>query len=133
MAFNATCIIDGTKFKLNHFSWSLSRMTDHTGRPQSEVSGGLVNIVFEREQDMEDTFLMRILDENSMFKGTVEFERVGEEGVQKTFTFEDAFLISYSEDCASMTGSPSMVSTTISATKLGYDDKLLVNPWEVKA
>lgn len=51
MAYTGLLEVDGTKFKVRHFTYSLHQNIDENGRPSSQVMGGTIQVEVESSDD----------------------------------------------------------------------------------
>ncbi|MGB0931402.1 MAG: type VI secretion system tube protein TssD [Chitinophagales bacterium] len=128
MAYSALMKIDGVEFKVRHCSYSLHQNVDETGRPMSDVIGGLINVETE---STDKTFLYKwMIDPVDHKNGIIEFSKVNEEGVLKKVEFEDAYLTGYTESMHSTDNRPMVENFQISARKIKVQGEQHENIWE---
>ena len=94
-------------------SYSLKRDVDSKGRPSSNIYGGKITVRVESTEDT--TILETMVNQFKPFNGSIEFKKGDEEGKMKELTFENAYIIEFSEGIDIVGTAPMSISVTISA------------------
>lgn len=135
MAFKATLALKGAAAKQMDTlacTYTLNRDVDHKGRPASGVYGGTIDVEVE---STEDTSIIEAMV-NSQYKpisGSVLFKKSEEDAKMKELTFEDAYIIKYTEGLNVVGSDPMKIRFTISARKLKLGNAEHVNDWPGQA
>jgi hypothetical protein len=128
MAFNAKLNMAGKEYDVLSCSYSLNRDVDAKGRPASGVYGGTIDVEVE---STEDTSIVEAMV-NNQFKpiaGKVLIKKSEEDAKMKEVTFEDAYIVKYSEGLNVIGADPMKLRFTISARKLKLGNAEHVNDW----
>lgn len=131
MSFKAKATIDGHDFDVLHCSYAFRRDVDPKGRPSSNVYGGTVQL--EIESTADTSVLSTML--NNVYKavsGKVTFQKREEDAKMKELTFEDAYIVQYSESLDIVGDNPMTISFVVSARKLKVGEAEHVNDWPDK-
>ena len=129
MAFRADLEMNGKKYRLLHCSYALNRDVDPTGRPASEVKGGVIQFEIE---STEDTSLWDLMI--AQFKstdGSIVFKKRDEDAKMKELKFETAYVVALGENFDSTGGNPMSTTFTLSAKKLTLGTSGLENEWPI--
>ena len=129
MAFKATLKLGDKEFDCLTSSFTFRRDYDRKGRPSSIVYGGTISVVIEA---FKDTFALETMVNNyaKSFNGSITYMQPVGDGVMKTLTFSNAFIVQYSEGVSSDGGS-SDTSILISAEDIKIGNAELKNEWPV--
>lgn len=131
MSFKAKLTIGGKNFDVLHCSYSFRRDVDNKGRPSSNVYGGSVQLEIE---STDDTSILESMINNvyKSFGGTVTFQKREEDAKMKELTFEDGYIVQYSEALDSVGSNPMTINFVISARKLKIGNAEHQNEWPDK-
>lgn len=131
MSFKAQLKIGGKTFDVLHCSYSFRRDVDAKGRPSSGVYGGTVQFEIE---STEDTSVLEGMINNvyKPQKGSVVFKKREEDATMKELTFEDAYIVQYSEALDSVGSNPMTINFVISARTLKIGNAEHKNEWPDK-
>ncbi|MBR6596716.1 MAG: type VI secretion system needle protein Hcp [Paludibacteraceae bacterium] len=113
MAFRSTLNLGGKEYDVLDCSYSLKRDVDSKGRPSSNIYGGKITVRVESTEDT--TILETMVNQFKPFNGSIEFKKGDEEGKMKELTFENAYIIEFSEGIDIVGTAPMSISVTISA------------------
>lgn len=127
MSFRANIEIEGKTHRLLQCSYALKRDTDKTGRPSSEPQGGF--ITFEVESSDDNDFYEWMIDPFAKKSGNIIFYRRDQKAKMKELSFEEAYLVSYSESFEASGDAPMKQTLTISAKVISISGATLTNPW----
>jgi Hemolysin coregulated protein Hcp (TssD) len=129
MAYEMKFNFDGAKYNVLASSFAFHRSVDAKGRPSSGVYGGEINLTVESQDDTKIIEIM-LNKQTTAQKGDIEYSKGTNSGVFRKVSFEDGFIIAYSE-AAHSAGSENMtINITISARVLQIGDAAkLENNW----
>lgn len=128
MAFKARLNMAGKEYDVLSCNYTLNRDVDHKGRPSSGVYGGTIDLEVE---STEDTSIIETMV-NNQFKpvsGKVLIKKPDEDAKMKEVTFDDAYIVKYSEGINIIGTDPMKLRFTISARKLKLGNAEHVNDW----
>lgn len=130
MSFNATVSIDGgAEVRVLHASYALNRDVDSTGRPSSLIRGGTVQIEIE---STEDTSLFAwMIDQYSTKNGKITFNKRDSKTKMKELTWENGYIVTFSESIDSVGENPMTIHFVVSAQKITVGDATHENPWPI--
>lgn len=128
MAFKTRLTIGAKEFDVLQCSFSLNRDVDAKGRPSSGVYGGTVHIEIE---STEDTSIIEYMVNNpyKAISGNVVFKKGEEDGKMKVLSFEDGYIIQYTEGLNVNDQIPMTLSFVISARSLKLGNAEHTNDW----
>ena len=128
MAFKTRLTLGAKEFDVLQCSFSLNRDVDAKGRPSSGVYGGTIHLEIE---STEDTFIVESMVNNQYkpLSGTVNFKRGEEDSKMKELSFEDGYIIQYTEGIVVNDPTPMTLSFVISARKLKLGNAEHNNDW----
>ena len=131
MSFKAKLTIGGKKFDVLHCSYSFRRDVDTKGRPSSSVYGGSVQLEIE---STDDTSVLESMLNNiyKSISGSVTFQKRDKDAKMKELTFEDGYIVQYSEALDSVGSNPMTINFVISARKLKVGNAEHQNEWPDK-
>jgi hypothetical protein len=129
MAFRADLNIDGKEYRLLHCSYALQRSVDATGRPSSEVKGGVIHFEIESTEDTSLWDLM--IAQFKSLDGSIVFKKRDEDAKMKELKFETAYVVDLSENFDSVGDNPMSLSFTLSAQKLTLGSETHENEWPI--
>ena len=131
MAFKARLNFSGKNYDVLTCSYSLNRDVDSKGRPSSGVYGGTIDIEIE---STEDTSIIESMV-NNQFKpitGTLQIKKSEEDAKMKEVSFEDAYIVKYSEGMDITGTNPMSLKFVLSARVLKLGNAQHVNDWPGK-
>jgi len=128
MAFKTRLTIGSKEFDVLQCSFSLSRDIDAKGRPSSGVYGGTIQLELE---STEDTSIIESMVNNQYkaLSGKITFKRGEEDAKMKELSFEDAYIIQYTEGIVANDNTPMSLSFVLSARKLTLGNAEHINDW----
>ncbi|HRH49194.1 MAG TPA: type VI secretion system tube protein TssD [Panacibacter sp.] len=128
MSFKAKLKIGGKEFDVLHCSYSFRRDVDAKGRPSSGVYGGSVQLEIE---STDDTSVLESMINNvyKAQKGTVTFQKRDEDAKMKELSFEDAYIVQYSESLDIVGSNPMTINFVLSARTLKIGSAEHKNDW----
>lgn len=128
MSFKAKLKLGGKEFDVLHCSYTFRRDVDAKGRPASGVYGGTVQVEIE---STDDTSVLESMLNNihKSQKGSVTFQKREEDSKMKELTFEDAYIIQYSESLDSVGSNPMRINFVLSARTLKIGNAQHQNEW----
>ena len=113
MAFRSTLKLGGKEYDVLTCSYSLRRDVDSKGRPSSNIYGGRITVQVESTEDT--TILETMVNQFKPFSGSIIFKKGDEESMMKELTFENAYIIEFSEGINIVGVAPMAINITISA------------------
>ena len=113
MAFRSTLKLGGKEYDVLTCSYSLRRDVDSKGRPSSNIYGGRISVQVESTEDT--TILETMVNQFKPFSGSIIFKKGDEESMMKELTFENAYIIEFSEGINIVGVAPMAINITISA------------------
>ena len=113
MSFRSSLNLGGKEYDVLDCSYSLKRDVDSKGRPSSNIYGGKITVRVESTEDT--TILETMVNQFKPFNGSIVFKKGDEEGKMKELTFENAYIIEFSEGIDIVGTTPMSICTTISA------------------
>jgi hypothetical protein len=129
MAFKARLNFSGKEYDVLTCSYALNRDVDSKGRPSSGVYGGTIDIEIE---STEDTSIIESMVNNQYkpITGTLLIKKSEEDAKMKELSFEDGYIVKYSEGLRHYRRStPMSLKFVISARKLKLGNAEHVNDW----
>lgn len=96
MAFKARLNFSGKDYDVINCNFALNRDVDAKGRPSSGVYGGTIDIEIE---STEDTSIIEAMVNNQYkpITGTLQIKKSEEDAKMKELSFEDGYIVKYSE------------------------------------
>lgn len=126
MAYHATLDFGGKEFDVVRSECCIERRIDSKGRPSTNLYGGRITIQVESN---DDTMIFEHMA--SQFKpnsGTITFTK-DEVDVMKEVKWENGYIIGFEESMRNTTGTPMMISFTISAQTIVAGGEELKQNW----
>ena len=132
MAFKARLNFSGKDYDVLTCSYALNRDVDSKGRPSSGIYGGTIDIEIE---STEDTSIIESMVNNQYkpIAGTLLIKKSEEDAKMKEVSFEDGYIVKYSEGIDITGATPMSLKFVISARKLKLGNAEHVNDWPGKA
>ena len=128
MAFKTRLHIGPKEYDVLRCSYSLNRDVDAKGRPSSGVYGGTIQVEVE---STADTYIVESMVNNQYkaLSGRIVFKKGDEDARMKDLSFEDGYIIQYTEGITANNTIPMSINFLISARiiKVGYAEH--VNDW----
>ncbi len=129
MAFKAKFEVDGKTLNVLNCSFSFHQNVDPTGRPSSDVRGGMIHVTVE---STEDTSLFEWMTDPHGFKdGKITFYKRDQDSKMKELEFKQASCVEYSESFDAVSSSPMSCHFTLSAREVTIGQAQHANPWAV--
>ncbi|GAA4343152.1 type VI secretion system tube protein TssD [Flaviaesturariibacter amylovorans] len=131
MSFKAKLKMGGKEFDVLHCSYTFRRDVDAKGRPASSVYGGTVQLEVE---STDDTSVLESMINNvyKSQKGTITFQKRDEDAKMKELSFEDGYIVQYSEALDSVGSNPMTINFIVSARTLKIGNAEHQNDWPDK-
>jgi hypothetical protein len=128
MSFKAKLKIGGKDFDVLHCSYSFRRDVDAKGRPSSAIYGGTIQLEVE---STDDTSVLESMINNvyKSQKGTITFQKREEDAKMKELSFEDGYIVQYSEALDAVGSNPMTINFVISARKVKIGSAEHENEW----
>jgi len=130
MAFKARLNLKGKEYDVLDCSYSLNRDVDSKGRPSSGVYGGTIDVEIE---STEDTSIIETMVNNQYkpLSGTLLIKKSEEDAKMKELTFDDAYIIKYTEGININDDHPMSLKFQLSSRKLKIGTAEHENDWPV--
>jgi hypothetical protein len=128
MAFKATLTFSGKQYDVLQCSYSFYRDVDPKGRPTSGVYGGKIDVEVESNQDTSVIEAMV----NNQFKavsGSLTIKKQDEDAKMKEISFNDAYIVNFSEGMNAYSDSPMVTNFQISARQIKIGNADHENDW----
>ena len=131
MAFKARLNFSGKDYDVLTCSYALNRDVDSKGRPSSGVYGGTIDIEIE---STEDTSIIESMVNNQYkpIAGTLLIKKSEEDAKMKEVSFEDGYIVKYSEGLDITGETPMSLKFVTSARVLKLGSAQHVNDWPGK-
>lgn len=113
--------------RILHASYSFSRDVDSIGKPSSMLRGGTVN--FQVEGTDDSGVYEWLIDQFQTKNGKITFYKRDSDSKMRELSFENAYVVQYSEHYDHVGENPFVVSFTLSAEKLAIGGASHKNPW----
>ncbi|PYF75483.1 type VI secretion system tube protein TssD [Pedobacter nutrimenti] len=128
MAFKANLRCLNKEHDVLNCSYSLNRDVDAKGRPSSGVYGGTIDIEIE---STDDTSIVEAMVNNQYkpLSGSLLIKKSEEDAKMKELTFEDAYIVKYSEGINVVGNYPMTLKFQLTARKLSIGNATQVNKW----
>lgn len=129
MAYEMKFNFAGKKYNVLSSSFAFNRSTDAKGRPSSAVYGGTINLTVETQ---EDTAILEVMlnKQTTPQTGDIEYNKGTNSGTQRKVSFEDGFIVDYSEASSAFGDDNQTINITISARVIKVGDKAThTNDW----
>lgn len=127
MAFRSNLNFEGKDFDILQCDYSFHRDIDLKGRPSSNVYGGRINIEVESTDD--STILAQMVNQFKPNSGTITFNRGDEEAKMKELSWENGYVIDYSEELDVEGREPMKIRFVISAEKMKMESVEVEQKW----
>lgn len=132
MPYSSKVKLDADEYDILGGDIGFTRSVDVKGRPSSHVMGGQFSFTVE-VTDKSTLIEHMVNSQNKPFtKGELAFTDAGDDGVTRKFTFENAYIVNYSESF-SAAGSAYTCSLTLSAEKITIQTAVLDQRWPKKS
>jgi hypothetical protein len=128
MSFKGELKIGGKSYDVMSCSYAFRRDVDFKGRPSSGNYGGTVDITIESTSDTSILETM-VNSPHKMISGSITWKKTDEDAKLKEITFENAYIIAYSEAFSQFGGDSMTYNITISAQTLSIGNAKHVNDW----
>ncbi|KQB37503.1 MULTISPECIES: type VI secretion system tube protein TssD [Flavobacterium] len=128
MAFKAILEFEGNEYQVLFSKVEMMRHTDGKGAVSSEIKGGRLNI---KVKSTENTTVIEqaVNSQHKPVSGKVKFFKPDSEQVMKEITFENAFIVFFSEQLEALAENPMITEITFSAEKIVLGNATLDNNW----
>jgi Hemolysin coregulated protein Hcp (TssD) len=130
MSFLAKLEIDGETMNVLEFQCNITQETDKSGKPSSDVNGGVVRIIVESSKTttLWDWGVSHALTKN----GKLTFFRRDATSKMRELEFNEAYCISYEEKFLSDSNSPMQIEFSISAKEIIMNGSKYTRNWPMK-
>jgi len=127
MAFRSNLNFEGKDYDVLQCDYSFHRDIDLKGRPSSNVYGGRINIEIESTDD--STVLAQMVNQFKPNSGTITFNRGDEEAKMKELSWENGYVIDYTEELDVVGREPMKIKFVISAEKMKMESVEVEQKW----
>jgi len=127
MAFRAKLLLDGSEFEALSCDYSFHRDTDAKGRPVTSVYGGTVRVVVESNDDTD--VVAQLMNQFEPFSGSITFHRGGDPAKLKELTWENGYIMRFSESFDMTNREPMKMYFEISAEKISMEGEEVDHKW----
>lgn len=127
MAFKATLKFEGQEYDVLECNYSFKRDVDLKGRPSSNVYGG--NIFMEIESTEDTKIIAQMVNQFKPCSGTITFNKGDEEAKMKEITWENGYVIKYTEALDVIGREPMKINFVVSAEKIGVEGTEVDHRW----
>jgi hypothetical protein len=122
--------IGSDKYQVESISLQFQRGTGSDGRPNSIVTGSQINLS-GAVTPTDSSSLVDLMINSQNAEGKLEMTTADEEGVYRTITFKNAYIVNYSEQFSA--GSDYQCTYVISAESITVGKATLDNKWPIKS
>lgn len=128
MSFKGSLAIGGKTYDVLTCSYGFRRDVDFKGRPSSGIYGGTIDLSIE---STSDTSLLETMvnSPHKMLSGTITFKKTDEDAKLKEISFENAYIVAYSESVSEFGGDSMQYQITISAQTIKVEKAQHTNDW----
>jgi hypothetical protein len=128
MAFKAILEFEGNEYQVLFSKVDMLRHTDGKGAVSSEIKGGRLNL---RVKSTDNTTVIEqaVNSQHKPVSGKVKFFKADSEQVMKELSFENAFIVFFSEQLDALAETPMTTEITFSAEKITLGNATLDNNW----
>ncbi|OXG07134.1 hypothetical protein BC749_102903 [Flavobacterium araucananum] len=128
MAFKAILEFEGQEYQVLFSKLDMMRHTDGKGAVSSEIKGGRLNLKV-KSTDNTTVIEQAVNSQHKAVSGKVKFFKPDSEQVMKELTFENAFIVFFSEVMDALEEIPMITEITFSAEKILLGNATLDNNW----
>ncbi|MCC9020610.1 type VI secretion system tube protein TssD [Flavobacterium lipolyticum] len=128
MAFKSILEFEGNEYQVLFSKVDMLRHTDGKGAVSSEIKGGRLNL---RVKSTDNTTVIEqaVNSQHKPVSGKVKFFKADSEQVMKELTFENAFIVFFSEQLDALAETPMTTEITFSAERITLGNATLDNNW----
>jgi hypothetical protein len=128
MAFKAILEFEGQEYQVLFSKVDMMRHTDGKGAVSSEIKGGRLNL---RVKSTDNTTVIEqaVNSQHKPVSGKVKYFKADSEQVMKELSFENAFIVFFSEQLDALAETPMVTEITFSAEKITLGNATLDNNW----
>lgn len=127
MAFRANLNFEGGIYDVLECTYSFRRDVDLKGRPSSNVYGG--NIYVEIEATEDTKIISQMVNQFKPCGGTIVFNKGDEEAKMKEVTWENGYIIKFSESLDVIGREPMKINFVVSAEKIKVEGTEVDHKW----
>lgn len=127
MAFRTNLKFEGKDFDVLHCNYSFHRDVDLKGRPSSNVYGG--SIVIEVESTDDTTIIAQMVNQFKPNSGVITFYKGDEDAKMKELSWENGYVIKYTEALDVVGREPMKIRFEISAQKMKMEGAEVEQRW----
>ena len=127
MAFKANLKFEGKEYDVIQCSYSFHRDVDLKGRPSSNVYGG--SIILEVESTEDTTVFTQMVNQFKPSSGTITFNKGHEESKMKELSWENGYVVKYSESLDVVGREPMSIRFEVSAERIKMENVEIEQKW----
>ncbi|WP_055094778.1 type VI secretion system tube protein TssD [Flavobacterium aquidurense] len=128
MAFKAILEFEGQEYQVLFSKVEMMRHTDGKGAVSSEIKGGRLNLKV-KSTDNTTVIEQAVNSQHKPVGGKIKFFKADSEQVMKELSFENAFIVFFSEQLDALAETPMVTEITFSAEKITLGNAVLDNNW----
>ncbi|MDR3338880.1 MAG: type VI secretion system needle protein Hcp [Candidatus Symbiothrix sp.] len=127
MAFKANLKFEGKDYDVLQCDYSFRRDVDLKGRPSSNVYGGTISLEVESTEDT--TIVAQMVNQFKPNSGTVTFNKGDEEAKMKELSWENGYVVRYTEALDVSGREPMKIGFVISAEIIKMEGVEIAQKW----
>ena len=127
MAFRASLKFEGNDYDVLQCNYSFCRDVDLKGRPSSSVYGG--RIFMEVEATEDSTIVAQMVNQFKSTSGTITFFKGDEESKMKELSWENGYIIKYTESLNIVGREPMKIDFVVTAQKITMEGVDIEQRW----
>lgn len=127
MAFRASLKFEGQEYDVLECNYSFRRDIDLKGRPSSNVYGGNIYVQIEATEDTK--IISQMVNQFKPCGGTITFNKGDEDAKMKEVTWENGYVIKYTEALDVIGRDPMKIDFVVSAEKIKVEGTEVDHKW----
>lgn len=130
MAFRASLKFEGQEYDVLECNYSFRRDVDLKGRPSSNVYGGNIYVKIESTDDTK--IISQMVNQFKPCTGTITFNKGDEDAKMKEVTWENGYVIKFTESLDVIGREPMEIDFVVSAEKIKVEGAEVDHKWPKK-
>lgn len=130
MAFRASLKFEGQEYDVLECNYSFRRDVDLKGRPSSNVYGGNIYVKIESTDDTK--IISQMVNQFKPCTGTITFNKGDEDAKMKEVTWENGYVIKFTEALDVIGREPMEIDFVVSAEKIKVEGAEVDHKWPKK-
>lgn len=130
MAFRASLKFEGQEYDVLECNYSFRRDVDLKGRPSSNVYGGNIYVKIESTDDTK--IIAQMVNQFKPCAGTITFNKGDEDAKMKEVTWENGYVIKFTEALDVIGREPMEIDFVVSAEKIKVEGAEVDHKWPKK-